>query len=274
MAFKFPPLSIPHGIRIGAFATVTPKKSAKTTVARIGANEFNDIGFELSILQHDLHNLLNCYGSTTVLELAKASQIMRGKAMLDLRNHSPLSDALLSLPDHPRRMLILDGSALGSERISSILNAGRFNKWLAERGIFILFGVPLRPIHDSALGALTMMKDLHEVMPDHFVVPVPICDPDDLALLPRDHPFFAVIKAARHGVIHLPALGEEIASGLERLERPLSEIADPDSEEALAYIMQASGHDRLVSGMIAEGAQQLILAFEEAISPLALAPAA
>lgn len=273
MSYNFPPLSIPPNTRIGAFAALSSKKSAKTTVNRIAGNEFHDAGYELVIFQHDDHNLLKCFGGTTRLELAKASQIMRGKSTLDLKNHTPLSDALISLADKTNRIVMLDGSAPGSERISSILNAGRFNKWLADRNIFFMFCVPLRPIQDSALGALAMMEELHQVMPDHFVVPVPVCDPDDLSLLPRNHPFFTVIKTARHGVIHLPALAEDIASGLERLERPLSDIADPDSEEALAYIMQASGHDRLVAGMIAEGAQQLITAFEKGIVPLALAPA-
>lgn len=271
MSYPFPALSIPAGTRIGFFVTVSPKKSAKTTVSRIAANEFADGGFELVVLQHDIHHLLECFAPTVRIDLAKASQIMRGKTSIDLHNHSPLSDALLSLPDHPRRVVLLDASAQGSERIGSILNAGRFNKWLANRGIHAMFAVPMRPIHDSALGAVTMIEELHAVMPDHFVVPVPVCDPDDLALLPKDHPFFDAIKLARHGVIHLPALGEEIAAGLERLERPLSEIADPDSEETLKYIVEASGHDRLVSGLISEGAQQLVSAFESAIAPLELA---
>ncbi|HEY8358283.1 MAG TPA: hypothetical protein VIL30_12570 [Ramlibacter sp.] len=273
MTFKFPPLSIPRGTRIAALMTVSPKKSGKTTTLRVAANEFLDAGFELVILQHDDHDLLDCYAPTTHLPLARASQILRGKTMIDLKNHGALSDALLSLADHPNWIVMLDGSAPGSERISSILNAGRFNKWLADRNIFVMFLVPLRAIQDSALGALSVMEELQLVMSDHFIIPVPICDPEDLDLLPRDHPFFRVMGAARHGVIHMPALSEDIAAGLERLKRPLSEVADPDSEEALAYIMQASGHDRLVAGMIAEGAQQLITAFEGAIAPLELAPA-
>jgi len=273
MSYTFSPLSVPSGVRIGFFAALSNKKAGKTTLSRIAANEFTDAGYELVILQHDQHELLGCFAPPTRVELAKAASIIRGKALLDLQTHEPLSEALLSLPEHPRRIVLLDASAPGSERIGAILGAGRFNQLLARKQINALLAVPLRPIRDSALGALAMMEELHTVMPDHFVVPVPICDPDDLALLPADHPFFAVIKAAKHGVIHLPALGEEIAAGLERLERRLSEIADPDSEEALQYIMKTSGHHRLVSGMIAEGAQQLITAFETAMRPLGLAPA-
>lgn len=272
MSFKFPPLSIPPHKRIGLFCTTSPKKSGKSTVLRVAANEFSDAGYELVLLRHDIHNLLEAFAPTVRIELAKSADIMRGKTTMDLKHHAPLTDAMLSLPEHPRRIVMLDASAPGSGRIGSILQAGRFNKWLADREIFAIFCVPLRPIEDSAQGALEMMDELHAVMPDHFVVPVPICDPNDLDILPDDHLFFQVIKMARHGVIHLPALSEEIASGLERLDRPLSEIADPDSEEALAYIAEKSGHNRLMSGLISEGAQDLVLAFEEAMRPLALTP--
>ncbi|WP_116654624.1 hypothetical protein [Pelagibacterium sediminicola] len=268
MTSIFPPLSIPSDIRIGFFATVSPKKSAKTTVCRIAANEFADAGRELIIFQHDEHPLLSAYAEPTRIELAKAAQVMRGNVTIDLTNHTPLSDALLTLPSNPHRIVMLDASAVGSERIASILHAGRFNSWLASQSIHAMFCVPMRAIEDSALGAISMIEELHAVMPEHFVVPIPICDPRDLALLPNDHPFFAALKMARHGVIPLPTLSPEFASALERLERPLTEIADPDSEDMLTYISHSTGHGRLVAGLVSEAAQHLIAEFEEGMRPL------
>ena len=269
---NLPPISIPPGTRIAFVGVFNPKKSGKTTVVRIVANEFSDAGFELVLLRHDKHSLLDCYGESHQIELAKASQVIKGKALQDLKNHAVFNDVLMSLPDNPRRVVLLDGSGPGSERIGAILKAGRFNATLASNNVYALFLVPFRPITDSAQAAVAMIEELHLVMPGHYVVPVPIFDPEDVELLPKDHPFFAAIKLARHGVIRLPSLGEEIARGLERLERPLTELGDPDSEDALRYIAKASGQDRLIAGMIAEGIQELVMQFEDAVGPLSLVP--
>ncbi len=79
---------------------------------------------------------------------------------------------------------------------------------------------------------------------------------------------------ASQGVIHLPALGPTIAAGLERVLHPLSEIADPGSEDALSLIRDHTGYGRIEAGAVAAGAASLITAFDRGLAPLGFTPGA
>jgi hypothetical protein len=271
---ELPLLSISGVERVGAVITANPKKSCKSTLACVAANHFGHFGLELSIWQHDRHERLSPCGKVTHIELARAKDVFGGDSAADLKGHEAFGEELETLAEHPNRMTLLDSSGPAAALLGSIFSFGRFNNLLLSQGCHALILVPLRTTTDVAEGALAMMMEMKTVMHDHFVVPVPIFTPAELPGLERKHAFWQVMKQAEHGVIPLPLISPSAASGIERVPRLLSEIADPDSEEALKTIRRYTGYGRVEAGAVAAAAGSLVAGFSKGIAPLGYTPGA
>eukprot|EP00873_Tetraselmis_striata_P031660 jgi/Tetstr1/451924/TSEL_038960.t1 len=263
-----PHLNLPTDVHIGFVGVCNPKKSAKTTVSTIVINHFTDLGRDLSLWQQDAHGRFKAYGKSQRILLATASDVFGGDAAADLKSHEPFGEDFEDLGENPNKLIVLDCSGPGSTMIGMLFKIGRFNSMLVDASCRGLLLVPLRTTHDIAEGALSMIAELKLVMPDHFVVPVPICSEGELAGLADNHPFWKVIEAASHGVIPLPLISPSAAAGLERIDRRLTEIADPGSREALAIIGAATGYKRFEAGGVASAAGDLVATFAEAIDPM------
>lgn len=273
-SIEFPPLNFPNLTRLGFIGVFNPKKGCKTSTLVLLANQFRDLKYNLSIWQHDRHDRFKPYGPKNMIELALATDVFNGDSSANLQRHESLTDELAHLDTTVDRIVALDSSGPAAGMMAPIFHMGRYNRLLLKQGCHGALFVPFRLSPDVAEGALEMIKELRAVMPDHFVVPVPIFKPSDLAQLGRKHPLFQIAGEARHGVVCLPEISPVAASGLDRVHHPMSEIADPDNDDAIDIIRAATGYGRLEAGAVASAAASLVAAVDLALAPVGFTPGA
>jgi hypothetical protein len=271
---ELPPLTIPPGLRIGLMGTFNPKKGMKSTTAVIAANQCRDLAYNLTCWQHDRHDRLIPYGPVAQIEMAKASAVFGGDSAADLKGHEAFGEELEQLALYPDRLILLDSSGPASTMLPMIFKIGRFNSLLISQKCHAMLLVPFRMTLDVAEGALAMSRELRLVAPDHFVVPVPYFSESELKMLDAKHPAWTIFDEAEHGVIPLPLVSSSAAQGLERVPRSLTEIADPDSEDALQTIRRYTGYGRVEAGGVADAAASLVAAFDRAVAPMGFTPGA
>lgn len=271
---SLPVFAGPPPARLGFVGVFQPKKSCKTSTATLMANQIRDMGLEPNIFQHDRHDRLTPYGDVSRIELAKTSDVIGGDTSANLKRHEALAEAIEMLPTHPNQVILLDSSGPAASLMAPLLHLGRFDSLLTQHGISGLLLVPMRPILDVAEGALAMARELREAMPGQLVVPVAIASQSELEALDPGHPFWTVVKEARDGVFTLPPLAPSTASGLERVLRPVSEIADRTSETALTMIRNYTGYGRIEAGAVAIAAASLVTALDQGLAPMGFTPGA
>jgi hypothetical protein len=272
--FKFPPLSFPNLKRLGLIGVFNPKKGCKTSTMVLLANQFRDLRYDLSIWQHDRHGRFKPYGANNMIELALATDVFNGDSSANLQRHEGLTEELARLDTTPNRIIALDSSGPAAGMMAPIFNMGRYNRLLLKQECHGALFVPFRLSLDVAEGALEMIKELRPVMRDHFIVPVPIFKSSDLAYLDRKHPLFQIVGEAEHGVMCLPEISAVAASGLDRVHHPMSEIANPDNDDAIEIIRAATGYGRLEAGAVASSAASLVAAVDRALAPVGFMPGA
>ena len=271
---QFSASQLPNLSRLGFIGVFNPKKGCKTSTLVLLVNQFRDLGYDLSIWQHDQHERFKPYGTKNLIGLALATDVFDGDSSANLKRHERLTDEVAHLGTAPNRIIALDSSGPAAGMMAPIFNMGRFNRLLLKQGCHGALFVPFRLSVDVAEGALEMIKELRAVMPDHFVVPVPIFKSSDLVHLDRKHPLFQIVHEAEHGVMCLPEISAVAASGLDRVHHPLSEIADPDNDEAIDFIRAATGYGRLEAGAVASSAATLVAAVDRALAPVGFIPGA
>lgn len=267
-SLKFPTLSFPDLVRPGFIGVFNPKKSAKTSTTVLLANQFHDLGFDLSLWQHDRHDRLSPYGAKNMIDLALATDVFNGDTSANLQRHERLTEELAELGAAKNRLICLDSSGPAAGMMAPIFHIGRYDRLLLKQGCHAILFVPFLLNLDVAQGAQEMIEELRTVMPNHFVVPTPIFKPSDLEHLDRKHPLFRIVGEAQHGVMCLPQISAVQASGLERVHHPMTEIADPDNDEAIDIIRKATGYGRLEAGAVAAAATTLVSAVDKALAPV------
>lgn len=271
---KFPPLDFPGLVRPGLIGVFNAKKACKTSTMVLLANQFCDVGFDLSLWQHDRHDRLSMYGTRNMIDLALASDVFNGDTSANLQRHERFTDEVASLNTNKTRLICLDTSGPAAGMMAPIFSMGRYDRLLLKQGCHAILFVPFLLNLDVAEGAEEMIAELRTVMPNHFVVPAPIFQPPDLDHLDRNHPLFRIVGKAMHGVMCLPRISAVQASGLERVHHRMTEIADPDNDEAIDIIRRATGSGRIEAGAVAAAATTLVSAVDRAFIPVGFTPGA
>lgn len=271
---KFPPLAFPNLNRLGFIGVFNPKKGCKTSTMVLLANQFRDIGYDLSLWQHDRHDRFLPYGTKNMIDLALATDVFDGDSSANLKRHERLTEELENLHSTSNLIVALDSSGPAASMMGAIFHTGRYDRLFLRRGFHAAMFVPFRLSLDVAEGAQDMIEELRAVMPNHFIVPVPIFKPSDLDQLDRKHPIFRIVGEAAHGVMCLPEISTSAASGLERVHYPMTLIADPNNDEALDIIREATGYGRLEAGAVASAAASLVSATDKALAQVGFTPGA
>ncbi len=270
-----PPLNLPPIERIGMTGFYQPKKSAKTTCCAICAAIFAELSYDLRIFQYDEHDRLRSLAEPTMIDLATARDLLDGRSSADLRNHEVLYEALSTLADHPNMLICQDTAATAAERIATVFISGDYNGLLNDAGAKGLFFVPFRPVADVAEGALQMIAALKLAMPDHYVIPVAICNPNALDEIPQRSAFWRVVEEADHGVVTIRAVAESFAQMLERINMPITKLADRKNRAVISQINDELGCGYMVAGAVSANAAALLADFSrELFGPLGFTPGA
>lgn len=273
-SIKFPPLAFPNLTRLGFMGVFNPKKACKTSTLVLLANQLGDLGYDLSLWQHDRHDRFLPYGKRNMIDLALATDVFAGDSSANLKRHERLTQELENLSATSNLVVALDSSGPAASMMGAIFHTCRYDRLLLKQGCHAALFVPFRLSLDVAEGAQDMIKELRTVMPSHFIVPVPIFRPDDLAHLDRKHPIFQIVGEAEHGVMCLPEISASAASGLDRVHHPMTAIANPDDDEALDIIRNATGYGRLEAGAVAGAAASLVSATDKAFEQVGFTPGA
>jgi len=224
-------------------------------------------GYRCDIFQNDRQTRLNPYGTVTQVPVASSNQTMASSTQ-DTDNHEDFLQHFKRNLADPHCVTIYDTAAGSIGRIPDILQTLRIDGRLVKAGRSALVGIPVSTRVDICEAALKCLDLASAALPNQYIVPfVSFRDgnPDEL---PRDHPFWQVIKKARHGAVILPVIVLNVGLALEQAQYRLSELGDPDTQITEEQLSAEMGILETRANMLMSACRDMVLHMGRELEPL------